>query len=193
MRLSLSSPNRTSVAQDDEDHMLKKASKTVVRKRPAARAAATSSSSSTPAATPARSGRTSRDRWGAGLIDYGHCTVPSLLMQAQARLGLSPAEFNIVMQLSDMWWIAGDDPHPSKELLGKRMGMSSRQVQRHLTALEAKGLVKRTARYRGPKNQTSNGYDLSGLARALDAVLPEFRKVRDMKRLGKLKVAAKAT
>ena len=39
-------------------------------------------------------------------MDVGFCTVPSLLMQAQARLGINPVQFNIIMHLADIWWEA---------------------------------------------------------------------------------------
>jgi len=104
-----------------------------------------------------------RDKWGKAVIDLGFCTVPSLLLQAQGRLGVSAEQFNILMQLADFWWDANDPPHPSKDTLATRVRMSPRQVQRHLTTLEKKGFLKRIERFRGKKNQTSNGYLLTDL------------------------------
>lgn len=120
----------------------------------------------------------------------GFCTVPNLLLRAQGRLGLSAEQFNIVMQLAEMWWDAGDPPHPSKDLLARRMGITERQVQRHLASLEKKGLVKRVARH-GPKAQTSNGYLMAGLIQKLVALEPEFRKEQEQRKLRRKKVESK--
>lgn len=123
--------------------------------------------------------RASEKKFGKPVMDYGFCIVPSLLMQAQARLGLSPAQFNIVMQLADMWWTAEQSPWPTKKLLGDRLGMSDRQVQRHLADLEQNGLVKRVGRVRPGRGRTSNLYDLSGLVERLRKLEPEFAKARE--------------
>ncbi len=89
------------------------------------------------------------------------------------------------MHLADFWWDAGEPPFPTKELLAGRMGMGARQVQRHLTALEEKQIIRRMPRYRGPGNQIANGY--------LVALEPEFRKMIELKRKRRQKVEAKAS
>jgi DNA-binding transcriptional ArsR family regulator len=132
-----------------------------------------------------------RDKWGKAVIDFGFCTVPSLLLQAQGRLGLSAEQFNILMQLADFWWDANDAPHPSKDTLANRVGMSPRQVQRHLTALENGGFIRRVERFRGKKNQTANGYILTGLVNKLAKFEPEFSKAREQIKLKKKKLEAK--
>jgi Helix-turn-helix domain len=132
------------------------------------------------------------DKWTKGLISLGFCTVPSILMWAQGRLGLSTEQFTVVLQLADFWWDAGEPPFPTKDLLAGRMGMGARQVQRHLTALEDKGIIKRVPRYRGPKNQIANGYDMSPLVKKLVALEPEFRKMIEQKRLRRQKIERKA-
>lgn len=140
---------------------------------------------------PKQPAKASEQKWGKQVIAYGHCTVPSLLLHAQFRLGLSAQQFNVVMQLADFWWKAGDPPHPSKETLAFRMGISARQVQRHLTALEKMGVIEREERFRGPKEQTSNAYRLTGLVAKLAGLEPEFRKVREQNKLRKKKVETK--
>ena len=78
------------------------------------------------------------------------------------------------MQLADIWWDAGEAPFPNKQLLADRIGMGARQVQRHLTALEDGGFIKRIERFRGSKNQIANGYEMRGLVRKLTTLEPEF-------------------
>jgi hypothetical protein len=114
--------------------------------------------------------RRPEDKWTKGLISLGFCTVPSILLWAQGRLKLTTEQFTVVLQLVDFWWDAGEPPFPTKELLAGRMGMGARQVQRHLTALEKKGIIKRLPRYRGPKNQIANGYNMTPLVRKLVAL-----------------------
>lgn len=137
--------------------------------------------------------RKAADKWSAPVIALGHCTVPSLLFQAQKRLGLSSEELNIVMQLADMWWDADEPPFPAKEKIASRMGVKGRQIQRHLESLEKKGLVRRIARFKGPKHQTSNGYSMAGLVAELKKLEPEFRKLKEQNRLRRQRVETKAS
>jgi DNA-binding MarR family transcriptional regulator len=137
--------------------------------------------------------RRPEDKWTKGLISLGYCTVPSILMWSQGRLKLTTEQFTVLMQLADFWWDAGEPPFPTKELLAGRLGMGERQVQRHLTALVKKGVIKRIPRYRGPKNQIANGYDMAPLVKKLVALEPEFRKMIEQKRMRRQKVEAKAS
>ena len=44
----------------------------------------------------------SQDRiWGKAVIANGYAGIPSILIQAQSRLGLTPMQFNILIQLLD--------------------------------------------------------------------------------------------
>ena len=52
--------------------------------------------------------KASEKKYGKPVMDLGFCIVPSLLMWAQARLGINTVQFNIIMQLADFWW----DPGP---------------------------------------------------------------------------------
>lgn len=48
--------------------------------------------------------KASEKNYGKPVMDLGFCIVPSLLMWAQARLGINTVQFNIIMQLADFWW-----------------------------------------------------------------------------------------
>lgn len=122
--------------------------------------------------------KASEKKFGKPVMDVGFCITPSLLMKAQARLGLNPVQFNIVMQLLDQWWSADRLPWPSKGLLADRMKMSERQIQRQIAEMEGAGLVRRIARTSPGKGKTSNGYDLSGLVAKLKQLEPEFTKAK---------------
>jgi DNA-binding HxlR family transcriptional regulator len=122
--------------------------------------------------------KSSEKKYGKPVMDYGFCIVPSLLMQAQARLGVNPVQFNVIMHLADIWWEAGQRPWPTKKLLADRMGMSERQVQRQIAELEQAGLITRVGRTRPGRGKTSNEYDLSGLVKKMQELEPEFTEAK---------------
>ena len=124
----------------------------------------------------------SEKKWGKPVIDLGFSIIPSLIFRAQARLGLNPTQLAVLLQLADYWWDDQRHPYPSKKTLGERLGLSPRQVQRHIADLEEAGLVNRLDRFAAHKGRLSNQYDLSGLVARLKKLEPEFREVDDMKR-----------
>lgn len=135
------------------------------------------------AAPPPKPKRRSEQRWGKAVIDRGFTVVPSMLFWAQARLRITPEEFNVIMQLAAHWWDANEDPRPAKDTIAERMGKDPRTVQRYITQLEKKGLVERKERFRpGRGGQAPNGYSLDGLVKQLEALEPEFRKMVELNR-----------
>lgn len=132
--------------------------------------------------------RASEKKFGKPVMDLGFCIVPSLLMKAQARLGVNPVQFNIIMQLMDSWWEHERRPWPGKKLLAGRLNMSERQVQRQIAELEQAGLVSRIARTLPSKGKTTNAYDLSGLVAKLKEMEPEFAEVQKEARDKRVKV-----
>jgi DNA-binding MarR family transcriptional regulator len=122
--------------------------------------------------------RASERKWGKRVMDFGFCIVPSLLLRAQRRLGLSPTQLAILMHLADRWWDATQNPYPAKSTLADALNLQKRQVRRHIAELEKAGFIKREPRYKGRGNQTSNAYDLSGLVDKLRALEPDFRRAK---------------
>lgn len=120
-----------------------------------------------------------KQRWPDEVMSRGYSMIPSILFWGQNKLELKPEEFNVLLQLLSHWWTKGQDPHPSKETIARRMGKKPRTVQRHLTSLEEKGLIARVARFKLHKGQDSNGYDLRGLIKKLREIAPDFEKVAD--------------
>lgn len=101
----------------------------------------------------------------------------AIAARSQNRLGLNPTQLAVLMQLCDFWWEHDRRPYPSKGVLAERLSLSSRQVQRHIAALETAGLVKRVERraYHGGKQ--TNIYDLGGLVARLKKLEPGFLEV----------------
>jgi DNA-binding MarR family transcriptional regulator len=130
------------------------------------------------------------DKWSPKVMKFGFTVLPNLLLQAQAKLKISPVQFNVLVQLFHHWWDADKYPFLSKETIATRIGKSPRQVQRYITELEKKGLVARQARFNGRKAQTSNIYSFEGLITKLKALEPEFAKAAEQARLKKKKLEA---
>ena len=132
-----------------------------------------------PLRTAKETGRASEKKWGEDVIALGFCIVPSLLLRAQNRLGLNPTQLAVLMQLCDFWWERERKPYPSKAVLAERLGLSPRQVQRHIADLETAGLVERVERRAPHGGKLTNVYDLGGLVKRLKKLEPDFRKVEE--------------
>ncbi|MFZ6814930.1 helix-turn-helix domain-containing protein [Undibacterium sp. Rencai35W] len=142
--------------------------------------------SSTAQVAPIRSTRAAEHisdrKWGKQVMKLGFCIIPSMLLQAQQRLGLSPTQLAVLLQLADFWWDNDRKPYPSKEALKERLGLSTRQIQRHIADLEQAGLVKRIERRAAHLGKISNEYDLSGLVERLKKIAPDVEKAKEIKR-----------
>ena len=128
-------------------------------------------------------------KWGQDVWELGFNSIPAILFHGQRRLGLSCNQLCVLLQLADFWWDAGRKPFPAKEELSLRIGLSERQVQRIIAALEKKGYVQRIERRLPKRGKTSNEYDLSGLARALAKIAPEFKKAREDAKARRIELA----
>lgn len=132
------------------------------------------------AAKPEKTVKAADAKWGAAVMQQGYCMIPSLLLKAQNRLKLTSTQMAVLLQICDYWWEEARKPYPGKEALATRMGMTARQVQRHIAALEDKKLVTRIPRFDASSGgRSTNMYDLSGLVAQLQALEPDFRKVED--------------
>src|ERR1700722_9969487 len=103
--------------------------------------------------TKKKQGRRSEDKWSAQVMKLGYTTFPNLLLKAQGKLKLSPAQFNVLVQAVEHWWVLQGEPYPAKDTIARRMNKSPRQVQRYLTELEKAGMIRRISRYSGKKAQ----------------------------------------
>ncbi|KQY99993.1 hypothetical protein ASD45_03645 [Pseudolabrys sp. Root1462] len=132
--------------------------------------------------TKAKSGKRAEDKWSPQVLKFGYTALPNLLLRAQAKLGITPTQFNVLAQLVEHWWDADKYPFPAKDTIARRIGKSPRQVQRYITELETAGYVKRIERFSGRKSQINNGYSFAGLIKKLKSIEPEFTKAADLKR-----------
>lgn len=121
-------------------------------------------------------------KWSKPVMKLGFCIIPSILLQAQQRLGLNPTQLVVLLQLVEFWWRDDSKPFPSKQTLSERIGLGPRQIQRHMAELEKAGLVKRIERRAAHRGKLSNEYDLSGLVERLKKIAPDMQAAKDMKR-----------
>lgn len=111
----------------------------------------------------------------------GYCIIPSILLQAQARLLVTPQEMVVLLQLVEHWWRADSKVYPSYATLSERVGLSKKQVQRHIVSLEQKKLLKRIERRAKGRGKITNQYDLSGLVKRLKEIEPDITKAKKLK------------
>ncbi len=118
----------------------------------------------------------SEKKWGKAVIARGFLIIPSMIVRAQARLGIDARQLTVLLHLADHWWEAERLPYPSKKTIAERMRVTPRHVQRYLTALETHGLIRRIERKSAQGGRMNNAYDLSGLVAKLKKLEPDFRK-----------------
>lgn len=116
------------------------------------------------------------DKWGSKVLEFGWTAVPTALFLLQKELELNPTQLNVLLNIILHWW-GEDKPHPSQKSIAKRMGVSSKTVQRAVFSLEEKGLISKTRTIRdNPKYRGRNRYDLSPLIKKIEEYIPSIRQ-----------------
>ena len=105
-------------------------------------------------------------KWTKPLMAGGWTAFPSVILENQAALKLSAVDVNILLYLSTHWWTADNKPRPSKTTIGKAIGLNARSVQRHISAMESKGLIRREERRLSGVGSKPNHYHFDGLIKA---------------------------
>lgn len=109
--------------------------------------------------------RTNEKKWSKPLMEAGWTALPSVIIENQRQLDLSPLDLNIVLYLASKWWTAEGKPFPSKNTMAKAMNVHPRTIQKHVAALEAASYVRREER-RTEAGSKTNIYHLDGLIKA---------------------------
>jgi DNA-binding transcriptional regulator YhcF (GntR family) len=109
--------------------------------------------------------RTNEKKWSKPLMDAGWTALPSVIIENQRQLGLSPLDLNIVLYLASKWWTAEGRPYPSKSTMAKAMNVHPRTIQKHIAALEGADYIRREERRTSAGSKT-NIYHLDGLIKA---------------------------
>lgn len=119
--------------------------------------------------------------WGKPVLKHGYAGIPSILIRSQHRLGLSPTQMNIILQLLDFWFDPAKPPYPTKQKLADRMGVNPKTIQNNMKALEDAGYVMREARKSSAGDWTSNIYHMDGLVEKIKNLEPEFTEAKKLK------------
>jgi DNA-binding transcriptional ArsR family regulator len=125
-----------------------------------------------------KSGKSAEERqnakkWTPEVWASGWTGIPTVLLERQASLKLTPQELNVLLQLLKHWWVADQKPFPSRAALAESIGLTPQSVQRHLTKLSAAGYIESSRRKRPDGGYTSNEYTFNGLVAALKPLAKE--------------------
>ena len=116
-------------------------------------------------------------RWDEKALSMGWTAIPNALFFMQRPLGISPTNFNVLLNLFIHWWEAGTWPYPSQKGLASRMGVSVRTIQRSLDEMTEMGLIKKTATMRNhPRYKGRNIYDLTPIIKMIEEMAPELKR-----------------
>lgn len=128
--------------------------------------------------------KTNEKKWSKTLMDVGWTALPSVIIENQKQLDLSPIDMNIVLYLASKWWTPEGKPFPSKKTMAKAMGLNPRTVQKHIASLEAANYIRREER-RTPTGSQTNIYHLDGLIEAVKPFAEE--KMAEIKEKAEIK------
>jgi predicted transcriptional regulator len=123
--------------------------------------------------------------WGSAVLSHGYTGVPSILIRAQKRLGVSPLQMNIIIQLLDYWREPERKPFPTKKQIGDRIGVTAKTIQNNIRLLEEACLVRRETRRTSSGDWNSNVYHLDGLVERVQKMEPDFAEAREKRRQAK--------
>lgn len=109
-------------------------------------------------------------RFGDAILQAGFTSVPNLVLEHYAEVGISEGELVFTLHVWSFWWNR-QLPYPSIATVAKRMNKSWRSVHRYAKGLEEKQLLKITPRYREDGGQTSSLYDFEPMINAIVALI----------------------
>ncbi len=105
-------------------------------------------------------------KWGDA-VKAGYQIFPDVLLRWQHLLKLSPTDIVVIANLNQAWWYEDRLPYLQPQTIAKRMGVSERSVQRCLSRLRKRGLL-RQVRERQNDGTVRYYHDLSSLRTQLE-------------------------
>jgi len=138
--------------------------------------------------TPGKKSSSTEKIWGKAVYSHGYAGIPSILLRGQRRLGLSPMQMNICIQLLDYWFDPTRKPFPTKKDLALRIGCGEKTIQNNIRALEKAKLIRREYRKTAAGDWNSNIYHLDGLIAKVQALEPEFAEEKQQRAARKAQI-----
>ncbi|UCQ16391.1 helix-turn-helix domain-containing protein (plasmid) [Edwardsiella piscicida] len=116
---------------------------------------------------------------GGTTLSLGWIGVPNILVERQRALGLTPLDVSLLLILMKYWRDPQSPPYPSKRVIGEMLGRDESTIRKAMKCLEDKGLISRAPRYMSLGGQTSNGYSMDGLVKALESEATGMKKLKE--------------
>ena len=107
--------------------------------------------------------RENEKKWSKTLMESGFTVFPSVILERQKTLGLTPLEVNILLFLCTFWWTKDGRPRPAIGTIAEAVGRSPRHVTRIITGLVDAGLIERHQRSYKETGNLTNEYSFDGL------------------------------
>ena len=125
---------------------------------------------------------TNETKWTKPLMDAGWVSFPSIILEKQSALGLTPLDINIILYLATYWWTADSKPRPSKNTIAQAIGVTPRTVQRRIAAMEKVGFILREERRISKEGSKPNLYHFDGLIREATPYAMEKIEVKNQRK-----------
>ncbi len=105
-------------------------------------------------------------RFGDEILQAGFTSVPNLVLDHYAGLGITPGEMMFTIHVWQYWW-SEKDPYPSLKTIAAKMHVSRRQVGNYTQSLKSKGFLVVRERYVPALGQVTSEYDFEPLIQAV--------------------------
>ena len=105
-------------------------------------------------------------KWSPTLMKAGWSAFPNIIIEKQRALGLDALDMNILLHLVQYWWLEENVPHPSVATIADAIGVTTRTIQKRISALQAAGLITREERRHAKFGSQTNLYRFDGLIKA---------------------------
>src|SRR5690348_14484861 len=115
---------------------------------------------------PSSSGYKISVRFGDQILQAGFTSVPNLVLNHYAELGISPAEMMFTIHMWQFRWTERD-PYPSLTTIADKMDVSWRQAHRYANSLKDKGFLIIKSRQEPGRGQVTSEYDFEPLIKAV--------------------------
>ena len=134
---------------------------------------------------------TNERKWSKPLMDSGWLAFPSIILEKQHALGLTPLDVNIILYLVTYWWNADNKPRPAKATIAQALGVTPRTIQRRIAAMEKGGFIRREEQRISKQGSKPNLYHFDGLIKAATPYAKEKLQVKAQRQAEDVKRRAK--